>query len=66
MFNLKSKITNLKSGRLFGLWHFSQSDRLVEHALCNFPLGGFGHFDHFAVSDDGDRIAVRVEAHAFA
>ena len=39
---------------------------LVEDALGDFPLRGFGDFDYFVAGDDGDRIAVGVETDAFA
>ena len=50
----------------WGLAVLAEADDLVEHALGDFPLGGFGDFDHFVVGDDGDGVAVGIEAHAFA
>ena len=44
----------------------AEADDLVEDALGDFPLGGFGDFDDFFASDDGDGVAVGVEADAFA
>ena len=39
---------------------------LIEDALGYLPLGSFGNFDDFVVGDDGDRVAIGVEADAFA
>ena len=39
---------------------------LIENTLGYFALRGFGDFDHFVASDDGDRVAVGIEADAFA
>ena len=44
----------------------AEADDLVEDALGNFPLGGFGDFDDFVAADDGDRVAIGIEADAFA
>ena len=38
---------------------------LIEHALCDFPLRGFRHFDHFVLGEDSHGVAVGIEAHAF-
>src|SRR5579859_93324 len=39
---------------------------LVEDALGYFPLRGFRDFNNLITRDDGDRVAVRVKADAFA
>ena len=44
----------------------AEADDLVEDALCHFPFGGFGNFDHLVTGDDGDGVAVGIEADAFA
>ena len=44
----------------------AEAHDLVEDALGDFPLGGFGNFDHFVAGDDGDGVAVGIEADAFA
>ena len=45
---------------------FAQANHLIEHALRDFPLGGLGNFNHFVLGDDGDSVAIGVEADAFA
>jgi hypothetical protein len=49
-----------------GLAVVAEADDLVENALGDFPFGGFGNFDNFVVADDGDFVAVGIEADAFA
>src|SRR5580704_16500421 len=55
-----------RSGFDWRLAPLANPDDLIEDALCHFPLGGLGHFDDFVVSNDGDLVAVRIEADAFA
>jgi len=43
----------------------AQAGYLVEHTLGDLPLGGFRHFDHFTLGDDGNCVPVGVEANAF-
>src|SRR5690242_3226199 len=38
---------------------------LVQHPLRDFPLRRLWYFDDVIMSDNRDRVAVRVEAHAF-
>src|ERR1035437_1443083 len=45
---------------------FPQLYNLVEHPLRNFPLRGLGNLDYFALGDDGDRVAVGIEANTLA
>ena len=55
--------------RDLGRWHaaaFTQLNYLVEDALGDFPLRSFGNVDHFFLRDDGDGVAVGIEADAFA
>jgi hypothetical protein len=39
---------------------------LIEDALRDLPLGGFRDFHDFIAGDDGDGIAIGIEAHTFA
>src|SRR5258707_8296063 len=44
----------------------AQPDYLIEHSLSHFPLGGLRHFEDIMLGDDGDGIAIGIEADAFA
>jgi len=45
---------------------FAQANHLFEHALGNFPLRRFGNINDVVAGDDGDGVAVGVEANSFA
>ncbi len=43
-----------------------QPNDLIEDALSHFPFRGLGDFDNLIVGDDGDFVAIGIEADAFA
>src|SRR5580704_500710 len=53
-------------GFYWGFAGLAQADDLIQDALRDLPLCCFGNFDYFVARDDGDSVAVGVEAYAFA